>query len=196
MFDPTQAIEIQVRTASGPVQVKVRFPTDAEWAEWFKTREVVMSALGRGASQFDLDPSRASAALYKEIRQEGSPDLHPLEAVDVIDRLGKREVYDTQAEGDELTVHMHVRGGDVEHRLRLPGVREVSEFRRGSSRIVSLPFGKQQVRQRLEPGVELYNSCLVKTTGYSNGSIPAIHKDEAIRSVLTFLENEADEGNG
>jgi len=195
MFDTNGTMTVALRTERGAEQAKVRFPTDEEWSEWFRTRHILIAQLGRGASQYDMEDSGAAAALYQEVRQEGSPDLHPLEAKWVIDQVGKREVTEVEADGNELTVQMKVWGAEVEHRLRIPGVKEVSQFRRVSSRIVSLPFGKQQIKQKLEPGVQLYDACLVKTGGYSNGSIPAIHKDEAIRAVLTFIEEEADEGN-
>lgn len=194
-FDPNYDIVTPIRTQQGKVDVTVRFPNDSEWAEWFRTRRMQVTQLGRGASTFQMDSEAADFKLYEQIRRPESPNLDPAEASVLIEKIGRREVSNIENEGDELDVTLAVFGGVATHRVRIPNAKQVGSFRRGSSQIVSLPFNKQQVKTALEPGIRLYDECLIGAKGYSNGTIPGIHKDEVMRSVLQFIEQEADEAN-
>lgn len=197
MFDRNKEIETAIRREGGspPTKCAVRFPDDGEWAEWYRGRRLTIQQLGRGASQFDIDTADADLRLYLKICLNGAPELDRAEATAVITGIARREVRSVEVEGDEMIVHMEVPGGEgVSHRLRSPSVKQVAELRRSSSQILSLPYNKQQIRTSLEPAVRLYDACAVAREGYE-GAVPAIHKDEAVRAVIQFLELEADEGN-
>ena len=67
-----------------------------------------------------------------------------------------------------------------------------------SSHIVTLPYNLQEIRTNLESPASLWDQCGGVAEGYE-GPVPNVHKDVAIRAVISAMEREAmpkyDEGN-
>ena len=196
LFDSTLEISQHLRTERGREEILARWPDEGEWSNWYRNRRTTIMQLGRGQSTLHMDNEATDLKLYEAIRLPGSPDLDPTEAAEFISRVAKREVVNIESQGDYLTLTLDVLGGTTKHHVRIPTVREVTEFRRAASQVVSLPFNKQQIRLTIEPGARLYDKIRGEAPeGYSNGSIPAIHKDEVVRAAIQFVESEADEAN-
>ena len=194
-FDMNTDFVIPVMTESGKQKITVRYPVEDEWAEWTKRKGTIITNLGRGESLWEPEETDADVRLYNAIRCEGQPDLNTEEARAVIIVLTKFEVRGVESEGNELEVTAAVMGGEVTHRLKIPTAKQVAEFRRYSSQLIAMPFNRQRLKTMLKPGVKLWDTTLVSTSGYANGSIPAVHKDSAVRAVLEYVGAETDEPN-
>ena len=195
VFDSNTDYNIPVRTMRGLEKILVRCPSDEEWSDWYKSRQMKVTDLGRGQNVWRMDGEQADLKLYERIRSDGMPDLDTAEAQELIGRMSRCEVRGIESLGDEAEITVEVLGGETKHRVRIPTAKQAAQFRRSSSQMISLPFGKQRVKMWLEPGVKLWEECFVSTSGYDNGPVPAIHKDSVMRSLLHFIESEADEGN-
>ena len=51
VFDATRPVAIQLRGPDGLKTLRVRFPSDDEWAERQRRRKVIVKNLGRGVSE-------------------------------------------------------------------------------------------------------------------------------------------------
>ena len=193
MFDTNATIKVNIRKDGKQQQFLFRFPTDEEWGDWYGKRKTFMHSRGQGESTLDIDSRAADESLYAKIRTS-EDGLDSSAASFVIDEIAKSDVTDAVMEGDQVVLTMRVAGNlDVEHVLRIPDTSDVFHFRK-SAKVTMLQFGRQRIVNTLDPGVKLYNSCAVTTTGYES-SVPALHKDAAIRAVIQLLENEANPGN-
>ena len=195
-FDADTDFVVPVRTDRGDEQITVRYPSEEQWTAWTRKKSTIVTMLGRGESQWEPERNEADAQLYNEIRCEGQPDLDNDEAATLIGILSKFEVRGVESEGNnELEIRAGVMGGQVTHRLKIPTAKQVAELNRHRSQIVSMPFNRQRIRTVLPPYVALWDKTKVVVEGYVNGSIPAIHKESAIRAVLEYIGTEADDPN-
>src|SRR5512140_511428 len=105
VFDASRPIAINLRTPTGVKTVRVRFPSDDEWAERQRRRKVVIKQLGRGVSETIVaNGEDVDAALVAKIRAEETPEIDAFEAMKVVDQLSTAEVDDVLAEGDSFRV--------------------------------------------------------------------------------------------
>ncbi|HEY1965354.1 MAG TPA: hypothetical protein VGG59_10510, partial [Acidobacteriaceae bacterium] len=59
-----------------------------------------------------------------------------------------------------------------------------------STRLISLPYNRQEIRTNLDAAASLWDKCGGKGEAYE-GPVPAVHKDAAIRAVISAIEQEA-----
>ena len=193
-FDTNTEIGIKIRRREGEQLAVVRWPTDEEWAERMKGWRITIHRLGRGVSETDVESGAADLALYQKIRTPDSPDLAPEEASKVIGDIGRCDIDDVLLGMDTATVEMTVYGKQtVKHILRIPTTAEVTQFKRGSSRVMDMPHNRQQIRTNLLAGAKLWEACHESHEGYVNG-VPVMHQDAAIRAVLDKCETAAEAG--
>jgi len=191
-FDAKSEFAFRLRTDAGPQNVVVRFPADAEAIEYSRRVKRIQNSLGRGGSSFDIDTKDAAMWLYGAIRVSGeSPDLNEFEAAKVATL-----VIDTTVRGVTLTdphasVELEACGIGVSHLMRIPSERQVYEWRAAALRVISKPYGRQEMRVLLEPSGHLYDELRVEVTGYENDIVPINHKDDVIRALVTYIEEEA-----
>jgi hypothetical protein len=189
VFDSQATIEIQARTAGGLQKLEVRWPNDEEWGARAKGRKIVIKRLGRGMSETSIEPGESDLKLYEKIMLNGSPQLTKGEATRVVDVLAVCDVTDVIIEGDEAAVELNVLGGTVKHTVKIPTAEQVISFRRSAFRLLDLPFNKQQMVLNPDAGAKLWDACAGKSGDYS-GPVPVLHKDQAIRGVIEYLDRE------
>jgi hypothetical protein len=188
MFDIDSTIEIAVRTAAGKVPITIRWPSDEEWSAHRKRRKIVMRQFGRGISETDIESGDADLKLYEAITVNGTAPLTAGEAAKIIEAISQCDVIGVDLGASEAEVQLQVLTGEVKHVLRIPSMDQVRELQR-STRIISLPYNRQEIRSNLENSVRLWDKCFSRTEGYQN-AVPNIHKDVAVRAVINAIEQE------
>jgi hypothetical protein len=188
VFDATRQVAMQLRTPDGMKTVRVRFPSDEEWAERQRRRKIVIKQLGRGISETTVPNSEdVEAALLAKIRVEDGPEIDPFEASRIIEQLSQAEVDDVVQVGDAFRVTLRVLAGTVTHLLRMPSAKDVFEYRRGFARVLDLPFNKQELTINLAAASVLYKKLVTATEAYA-GDVPIIHQAVAVKAAIDALD--------
>ena len=197
MFDiNTLVINIPVRS-QGVKMCKVRWPTDAEWTAYMKSRQDVRRFSGRGKSESsttNIIPS--NAALFNAIRQDvdGVPfDDAMIE--DVIDRLQEFEFLESECTGETWTMQCTaITTFPVSFELREPTRKQAKlvrdkcfvkydKFDRGASTYLTTHLG---------PAGALYDELVVNAVGYSS-AVPLLHKFGVVFHLIRAIEREVEE---
>jgi hypothetical protein len=187
-FDATRPVAVQLLGPGGVKTIRVRFPSDEEWAERQRRRKVIIKNLGRGVSETTIqNGEEIDAALLAKIRTEEQPELDPFEAQKVIEQLATCEVDDVLLAGDSYRVTTRVLGGSTVHQLKMPSAKDVSQYRRGFLRVLDLPFNRQEITINLKVAGELYKKLLAATEGYA-GEVPMIHQAVAVKAAIDALD--------
>jgi hypothetical protein len=196
-FDTQTEIAWKIRRTEGEQTAVVRFPTDQEWVEYRRSLRIVQQNLGRGATETDINTAEPDLKLYQKIRLPESPDLSADEAVMLIGVVAHCNIQDVTLNMDEASVDLQVlKTFRVKHRLRIPTTAEVVQFKRAQGRQINLPHGRSQYILNLHAGADLYDKCLLGTEGYANGSVPVLHRDAAMRAVISACEEQTEAPSG
>lgn len=188
VFDATRPVAINLRTPDGVKTIRLRFPSDDEWADRQRRRKVIIKQLGRGMSETSVAYSEdVDAALLAKIRDGEEPAVDPFEASRIIEQLSEAEVDDVVQVGDAFRVTTRVLGGTTVHLLRMPSAKDVFTYRRGFARMVDLPFGRQELTVNLRAAVDLYRNLVQATEGYA-GAVPLIHQAVAVKAAIDALD--------
>lgn len=190
VFDATRPVAMQLRTPAGVKTVRVRFPSDEEWAERQRKRKVIVKQLGRGISETLIPNSEEmDAALLGKIRvpDENAPEVDPFEASRIIEQLSQAEVDDVVQVGDAFRVTLRVLGGVVTHVLKMPSAKDVFDYRRGFARVLDLPYNRQELTINLASAGPLYKKLITVTEGYA-GEAPIIHQAVAVKAAIDALD--------
>jgi hypothetical protein len=197
MFDTNTTYTIPLRLATGKTDITVRWPTDEEWFLHRKRRRILQRQMGRGAHTTELDDSAADPQLYEAIKLNGAPPLTPAEANFIVSTISTCNILGVELHADDAEVKLETATGPVTHTLRIPSMDQVRKLE-NATQLISLPYNLQQFRPSLEASANLWDQCSGRVEGYV-GAVPNIHKDVAIRNVITALQQEAapkyDEGN-
>jgi len=192
MFDTTAGYQGTIRREDGPQTVKVRWPSDEEWAERSKGWRILMHRLGRGLTETRVESEMTDLRLYNKIREEDAPELTADEAVKIVETISRCDITDVKLDMDEAEVEMTVVGGiKVTHVLRIPTTAEVTQFRRAATRVMDLPHNVQQLKTNLSAGSSLWEKCHIRHENYVNG-VPITHRDAAMRAVIDSCERAAE----
>ena len=188
VFDATRPVAINLRTPDGVKTVRVRFPSDDEWAERQRRRKVIVKQLGRGISETIVPNGEdVDAALVAKIRTEDGPEIDPFEAMKVIEQLSQADVDDVEPAGDSFRVTLRVLGATTTHVLTTPSAKDVFDYRRGFARVLDLPYGRQELTINLSPAIALYKKLVTTTEGYA-GDVPVIHQAVAVKAAIDALD--------
>jgi len=188
VFDATRPVAIQLRGPDGTKTIRVRFPSDDEWAERQRRRKLIIKNLGRRRSETTVSNSEdVDAALLAKIRTEEEPEVDAFEAQKVIDQLATCDVDDVVIVGDAFRITLRVLGGTVMHLLKMPSAKDVADYRRGFARIVDLPFNRQELTINVRAAGDLYKKLVEATEGYA-GDVPIIHQAEAVKAAIDGLD--------
>jgi hypothetical protein len=190
MFDATKPITVNLRAPEGVKTVRLRFPSDDEWAERQRRRKVIIKQLGRGVSETVIPNSEdVDAVLLAKIRiEEQDPvEVDPFEASRIIEQLSQAEVDDVVQTGDAFRITLRVLGGVVAHVLAMPSAKDVFEYRRAFARILDLPFNKQELTINLAAAGTLYKKLVRSSEGYT-GEVPIIHQAVAVKAAIDALD--------
>jgi hypothetical protein len=196
MFDMKGDFPIFIQTPEGAKKILVRYPTDEEFASWRRKKKVVQKDLGRRAFQIEASkPSREDLELATALRKdENSPAIDEAEAASILARLAECEVENQpEREGSAFRIAMKVmRKHDVVHTLRVPWVKEITNYERMRSSVVIGAYGTQEIRINYNAGAELYDLLKMKVEGYT-GEVPICHKAEAVNVLLQEIRSEQEE---
>lgn len=188
VFDATRPVAIQLRGPDGVKTVRVRFPSDDEWAERQRRRKVIVKSLGRGIAETTIPNGEdIDAALLAKIRAEEEPELDAFEAQKVIEQLSTCDVDDVVMTGDSFRVTLRVLGATTEHLLKMPSAKDVNQYRRGFARVLDLPFNRQELTLNLRAAGDLYKKLIDGTEGYA-GEAPLIHQAVAVKAAIDALD--------
>ena len=188
VFDATRPVAIQLRGPDGVKTVRVRFPSDDEWAERQRRRKVTVKGLGRGRSETTIPNGEdIDAALLVKIRTEEEPEVDAFEAQKVIEQLATCDVDDVVLAGDAFRVVLRVLGGIVTHLIKMPSAKDVTTYRRGFARIVDLPFNRQELTLNVRAAGDLWKKLIEATEGYA-GDVPLIHQAVAVKAAIDALD--------
>src|SRR5512141_169390 len=111
VLDAARPVAIQLRGPDGVKTVRVRFPSDDEWAERQRRRKIIVKQLGRGLSETTVPHSEdVDAALLAKIRTEEEPEVDAFEANKVIEQLATADIDDVVLAGDSFRVTLRVLG--------------------------------------------------------------------------------------
>src|SRR3974390_3711144 len=95
VFDSTRPVSIHLRGPDGVKTVRVRFPSDDEWAERQRRRKVIVKNLGRGISETMIPNGEdIDAALLSKVRTEEEPEVDAFEAQKVVEQWANRDLAD------------------------------------------------------------------------------------------------------
>jgi hypothetical protein len=146
IFEATRPVAINLLGPGGLRTVRVRFPSDDEWAERQRRRKVLIKNLGRGVSETTIkNGEEVDAALLAKLRTEEQPEVDAFEAQKVFEQLATCDVDDVEQAGDSFKVTTRVLGGTTTHLLKMPSQKDVNTYRRGIMRVLDLPFGRQEI---------------------------------------------------
>jgi len=188
VFDATRVVALRLLGPDGAKTIRVRFPSDDEWAERQRRRKLIIKNLGRRRSETTVSNSEdVDAALLAKIRSEEEPEVDVFEAQKVIDQLATCDVDDVVIVGDAFRITLRVLGGTVTHLLKMPSAKDVADYRRGFARIVDLPFNRQELTINVRAAGDLYKKLVEATEGYA-GEVPIIHQAEAVKAAIDGLD--------
>lgn len=198
MFDSNTTLTVgPLFTRAGKMDVTVRWPTDEEWSAHRRRRRIMQRQLGRGQTETEIESGEADSKLYEAIKLNGAPALSAGEASMVVDAIATCNVLGVDLHTEDAEVQMQTAMGEVAHTVRIPTMDQVRALQR-STRLISLPYNRQEIRTSLDAAVALWDQCSGSGTGYAS-AVPNLHKDTAIRAVIQAIEQEAmpkyDEGN-
>jgi hypothetical protein len=188
VFDATRPVAVQLRTPAGVKTVRVRFPSDEDWAARQRRRKVIIKNLGRGISETTVPSGEdVDGALLAKIRTEEGPEVDAFEASRIIEQLSQAEVDDVVQVGDAFRVSLRVLGGTVTHLLKMPSAKDVFDYRRGFARVLDLPYNRQELTINLQAAGALYKKLITATEGYA-GEVPVIHQAVAVKAAIDALD--------
>jgi hypothetical protein len=185
MLDLSKPITVPILSGTEK-QVKVLFPSDAQWCERARKQRNVRHFLGRGKSQTDEDrgTERLNAELLAKIRQDkdGGAVFTPAEATLVLNKLEKARITSVDREGDSYRIVLKTSLGEVTHVLGIPTAEQMLVHERQSTTTID---GRrdQEIRGYLEPSGEFYDQLLKSNEGYA-GAVPIIHKVAAVVELI------------
>ena len=187
-FDATTTVAVQLLGPGGRKTVRVRFPSDDEWAERQRRRKVLIKNLGRGVSETTLgNGEEVDAALLAKIRLDPEPEVDPYEAQKIIEQLATCDVDDVVQAGDSFKITTRVMGGTTTHLLGMPSAKDVNTYRRGFLRVRDLPFNRQEITINVRAASDLYKKLIEATEGYA-GDVPVIHQAVAVKAAVDALD--------
>lgn len=188
VFDASRPITVNLRTPTGVKTVRVRFPSEEEWAERQRRRKVIIKNLGRGISETTVqNGEEIDAALLAKIRTDEEPELDAFEAQRVIEQLATCEVDDVILAGDAFRVTLRVLGATTVHLLKMPSAKDVNTYRRSFLRVLDLPFNRQEITINVRAAGDLYKRIVEATEGYA-GDVPIIHQAVAVKAAVDALD--------
>ncbi len=188
VFDAARPVAIQLRGPEGVKTIRVRFPSDDEWADRQRRRKIIIKSLGRQRSETAVaNGEDVDAALLAKIRTEEQPEVDAFEAQKVIDQLSTCEVDDVVLAGDTFRVTTRVLGGTTSHLLKVPSAKDVNTYRRGFARLVDMPYNRQELTINVRVAGDLYKKLVESSEGYA-GEVPIIHQAVAIKAAIDALD--------
>jgi hypothetical protein len=190
---PTEGITIKV--PNPPKTAFLRLPTNQEILDRLDQQKSIRRTIGRRKSQTEFVPNlKADLDLFTKIRlDKDGAEFDEFEAGNAISKLTFCEVTDCQRAGDEYRVNLRTPFGETVHVVKIPTQRNITVYRRTVVSATDLPHGQEELRYRMEPAVELYDSVVSKVEGYSASfkpsDVPPHHKSAVVVELVQSIDD-------
>jgi hypothetical protein len=186
---------ITIRVPNPPKTAHLRLPTNQELLDRLAQQKSIRRTIGRRKSQTEFVPNpKADLDLFNQIRldKEG-PEFDEFEAGNAISKLTYCDVTDCERAGDEYRVTLKTPFGVTLHTVKIPTQRDITIYRRTVVSSTDLPHGQEELRYRIEPAVELYESVVRKIEGYAESfkpaDVPPHHKSAVVVELVQAIDD-------
>ncbi len=155
----------------------------------------IRRTIGRRKSQTEFVPNpKADLDLFNRIRlDKDGPEFDEYEAGNAIAKLTFCEVTDCERAGDEYRITLKTPFGVTVHTVKVPTQRDITIYRRTVVSSTDLPHGQEELRYRIEPAVELYDSVVTKIEGYAASfqptDVPPHHKSAVVVELVQAIDD-------
>lgn len=195
MYGDIPAAGITIRVPNPPKTAQLRLPTNEEMLERLDQQRSIRRTIGRRKSQTEFVPNlKADLDLFNTIRlDKDGAEFDEFEAGNAISKLSFCEVTDCQRAGDEYRVTLRTPFGDTVHMVKIPTQRDITVYRRTVVSSTDLPHGQEELRYRIEPAVDLYDSVVTKIEGYAAPikpvDVPPHHKSAVVVELVQAIDD-------
>jgi len=195
MYGDIPAAGITIRVPNPPKTAFLRLPTNEEMLERLDQQKSIRRTIGRRKSQTEFVPNlKADLDLFCKIRlDKDGAEFDEFEAGNAISKLTFCEVTDCQRAGDEYRVALRTPFGETVHVVRIPTQRDITVYRRTVVSSTDLPHGQEELRYRIEPAVDLYDSVVTKIEGYAASfkpaDVPPHHKSAVVVELVQAIDD-------
>ena len=195
MYGDIPAEGITIRVPNPPKTAFLRLPTNQEILERLDQQKSIRRTIGRRKSQTEFVPNlKADMDLFTKIRlDKDGAEFDEFEAGNAISKLTFCEVTDCQRVGDEYRITLRTPFGETGHQVKIPTQRNITVYRRTVVSATDLPHGQEELRYRMEPAVELYDSVVTKVEGYAASLMPADvpphHKSAVVVELVQAIDD-------
>lgn len=184
---------VTVRVANPPKSAVLRLPTNQEMLDRLSLHKSIRRSIGRRKSQMESVPNlKADLDLFNAIRVDHGPEFDEYEASNAIGKLTYNEVTDCQRAGDEYRITLKTPFGETVHTVGIPSQRDITLYRRTVVSSIDLPHGQEEVRFRIQPAVDLYDSVVTAFDGYAANfkvsDVPPNHKSSVVVELVQAIE--------
>ena len=195
MYGDMPAAGITIRVPNPPKTAQLRLPTNEEMLERLDQQRSIRRTIGRRKSQTEFVPNlKADLDLFNRIRlDKDGAEFDEFEAGNAISKLSFCEVTDCQRAGDEYRVTLRTPFGETVHLVKIPTQRDITVYRRTVVSSTDLPHGQEELRYRIEPAVDLYDSVVTKIEGYAASikpaDVPPHHKSAVVVELVQAIDD-------
>jgi len=195
MYGTIPADGITIRVPNPPKTAQLRLPTNEEMLERLDQQKSIRRTIGRRKSQTEFLPNpKADLDLFNRIRMDkDGPEFDEYEAGNAIAKLTFCEVTDCERAGDEYRITLKTPFGETVHTVKIPTQRDITVYRRTVVSSTDLPHGQEELRYRIEPAVELYDSVVTKIEGYAASykpaDVPPHHKSAVVVELVQAIDD-------
>jgi len=195
MYGDIPAAGITIRVPNPPKTAQLRLPTNEEMLERLDQQRSIRRTIGRRKSQTEFVPNlKADLDLFNKIRlDKDGTEFDEFEAGNAISKLSFCEVTDCQRAGDEYRVTLRTPFGETVHMVKIPTQRDITVYRRTVVSSTDLPHGQEELRYRIEPAVDLYDSVVTKIEGYAASikpsDVPPHHKSAVVVELVQAIDD-------
>jgi len=185
---------IIIRVPNPPKAARVRLPATDEILRRLAQQKSIRRTIGRRKSQTEFVPnSDADLALFNQIRlDKDGPEFDEFEAGNAISKLTFCDVTDCERAGDEYRITLKTPFGDTTHTMKIPTQRDITVYRRTVVSATDLPHGQEELRYRIEPAIDLYDSVVSKIDGYAESyktaDVPPHHKSAVAVELVQAID--------
>jgi hypothetical protein len=186
---------IIIKVPNPPKAARVRLPTTDEMLSRLAQQKSIRRTIGRRKSQTEFVPNpKADLALFTQIRlDKDGPEFDEFEAGNAISKLTFCEVTDCERVGDEYRITLKTPFGDTTHTMKIPTQRDITVYRRTVVSATDLPHGQEELRYRIEPAIDLYDSVVSKIDGYAESykaaDVPPHHKSAVAVELVQAIDD-------
>jgi hypothetical protein len=185
---------VLIKNLNPPKTAVLRLPSSQEVLDRIASQRSLRTPLGRGKSESTFVPNyEAEFALFSKLRLDaGGDEFDQYEAAKAIARLLLCDVTACERDGEQYHVTVKTPFGETVHFIKMPTEKDIAFYRRVPSlAITDMPRGKQEVRYRIGPAIELYDSVAAEVKGYADPEpkdVPPHHKSAVVIELMSALD--------